>query len=233
MYEMDFNESFSLSDVRDGRFGQGIQNAMSHEDRIFLNIMNKEVEFRDGRYQLPLPFRNPECKTKENRDQAVKRTLGLKVRFAKDSKFREDYARFMNDIITKGFAEKANTGFPADQCWYIPHHGVYHPKKPDKIRVVFDCACSYHEFCLNKELLQGPNLTNSLVGVLTRFRMEQVAFMADIDSMFYQVRIPEKQRSFVRFCGGRTVTQSLNFRITKCVFICLVASLLQVVQILH
>ena len=27
--------------------------------------------------------------------------------------------------------------------WYIPHNGVYHPKKPAKIRVVFDYAAEY------------------------------------------------------------------------------------------
>ena len=25
-------------------------------------------------------------------------------------------------------------------CWYLPHFGVYHPQKPEKIRVVFDSA---------------------------------------------------------------------------------------------
>ena len=24
--------------------------------------------------------------------------------------------------------------------WYLPHFGVYHPNKPDKIRVVFDSS---------------------------------------------------------------------------------------------
>jgi hypothetical protein len=48
--------------------------------------------------------------------------------------------------------------------WFIPHHAVYHPKKPDKIRVVFDCSCQYNGVSLNEELLQGPDLTSSLIG---------------------------------------------------------------------
>ena len=32
-----------------------------------------------------------------------------------------------------------------------------------------------------------------------RFREEPVAFMGDIEAMFYQVRIPKDQRDFVRF----------------------------------
>nr|XP_006821169.1 PREDICTED: uncharacterized protein LOC102805354 [Saccoglossus kowalevskii] len=53
--------------------------------------------------------------------------------------------------------------------WYIPHHGVYHPKKPQKIRTVFDCSAKCQGMALNDLLLQGPDLTNNLVGVLLRF----------------------------------------------------------------
>ncbi|GAA6099982.1 uncharacterized protein LOC117805176 [Tachysurus ichikawai] len=50
------------------------------------------------------------------------------------------------------------------RLWYIPHHGVYHPKK-QKIRVVFDCGASYQGTLLNEHLLQGPDLTSPLVKV--------------------------------------------------------------------
>ena len=63
------------------------------------------------------------------------------------------------------------------------------PQKPDKVRVVFDCSAKYQGASLNDQLLQGPDLTNMLVGVLTRFRQEQIAFMSDIEAMFHQVRV--------------------------------------------
>lgn len=80
----------------------------------------------------------------------------------KNPEFHADYKIFMYDIIAKAYAEK----MPADsQCnkgevWYIPHHGVYHPKKKKKkIRVVFDCTLTYQGVSLNNQLLQGPDLT--------------------------------------------------------------------------
>ncbi len=42
-------------------------------------------------------------------------------------------------------------------------------------------------------------MTNSLIGVLTRFREEQTAFMGDIEGMFHQVRVDEEHRDFLCF----------------------------------
>ena len=93
--------------------------------------------------------------------------------------------------ISSWYAEKvpndekrATDGKPV---WYISHHGVYHLKKPNKIRVVFDCSAQFQGESLNNHLLQGPDLTNNLTDVLCRFRLEPIAVMCDIEAMFYQV----------------------------------------------
>ena len=49
------------------------------------------------------------------------------------------------------------------------------------------------------ELLQGPDLTNNLVGILLRFLQDPVAVMGDVLSMFHQVRVPVEDRGFLRF----------------------------------
>ena len=161
---------------------QHSEQSTSREDDKFLAKIEKEITLADGHYQLPLPFREDNVKMPNNRKQAEQRSLWIKKKFA-DEQYKQDYTKFMNDIISKGYARKVlepSMEVEEGKTWYLPHHGVYHPKKPGKIRVVFDCSCSYKGTSLNEELLQGPNLTNSLVGVLTRFRLEPVAFMADI-----------------------------------------------------
>ena len=77
--------------------------------------------------------------------------------------------------------------------------GCITPKKPDKIRVVFDCSARYAGTSLNQNLLQGPDLTNSLVGVLCRFRQEAVAFSCDVESMFHQFFVNEEDGDLLRF----------------------------------
>ena len=63
----------------------------------------------------------------------------------------------------------------------------------------FDCGASYKRASLNKELNQGPDLTNSLIGVIMRFRQDNVAIMADFEGMFQQVRVPVRDRNLQRF----------------------------------
>lgn len=84
------------------------------------------------------------------------------------------------------------------KVWYIPHHSVRHPKK-ETLRVVFDCGASFKGMSLNSQLLQRPDLTNSLLGVLTRFRQESVAVIADIKAMYHQVKVAKQDIDFLRF----------------------------------
>lgn len=48
-------------------------------------------------------------------------------------------------------------------------------------------------------LLTGPDLNNTLIGVLLRFRKEKVAVLADIQQMFHFFEVSEKHRNFLRF----------------------------------
>ncbi|XP_066302034.1 uncharacterized protein [Branchiostoma lanceolatum] len=174
---------------------------MSVEDKRFMNIVSKGTNKNNGHYQVPLPFKNGRPKLPNNKQVALQRAQHLKRKMMRNESFQQEYTRFMEKIIDKGYAEKVPTEqlqAKDGQVWYVPHHGVYHPQK-GKIRVVFDCAASYAGTSLNKELLQGPDLTNTLLGVLTRFRQEPVALMADIEAMFSQVKVPSEDRDYQRF----------------------------------
>ena len=108
----------------------------------------------------------------------------------------------MKNLISKEYAEK----IPPDEInrqdglvWYLPHHPVVHPQKPGKVRVVFDCSAEHEGVSLNSNLLQGPDLTNTLLGVLLRFRQGNIAVMADIEAMFHQVRVVCNHSDLLRF----------------------------------
>ena len=178
------------------------EHGLSQEDKLFLKKVEQETKKIEGQYKIPLPFKEDEVVMPDNRAQAERRAHWIKNKFLKDNRLRKQYTEFVNDMLVKGYARKVPLNATAPKkgkVWYLPHHAVYHPKKPDKVRVVLDCSARFEGTALNDRLLQGPDLTNSLIGVLVRFRQEPLAFMGDIESMFYQVRIPEHQRNFVRF----------------------------------
>ncbi|KAK7891906.1 hypothetical protein WMY93_023869 [Mugilogobius chulae] len=56
---------------------------------------------------------------------------------------------------------------------------------------------------LNNTLLKGPDLNNSLIGVLVRFRKEQVAVLADIQQMFHCFLVRRDHRNYLRFLWHR------------------------------
>lgn len=81
--------------------------------------------------------------------------------------------------------------------------------------------CNIQGTSLNEELLQGPHLTSTLLGVLLRFRQESVAVMGDIQSMFHQVKVPKDDRDFLRFLWWpeRNLTKEVSeFRMTVHLF---------------
>ena len=116
----------------------------------------------------------------------------------------------MEGLLTKGYAEEVqiskNDGNP---IWYIPHFGVTHPAKPNKIRVVFDCAARVDNISLNDILRPRPDINNLLLGVLLRFRIGIYAYSADIETMYYQVKVPEVHRDLLRFLWWKMGTQGV------------------------
>jgi len=87
--------------------------------------------------------------------------------------------KFMSNRIEDGHAEQAPPNIKEHEIWYIPHFGVYHPKK-QKLRVVFDASAQHHGQSLNDVLLTGPDHMNNLVGILLRFRKQRVAISCDV-----------------------------------------------------
>jgi len=69
-----------------------------------------------------------------------------------------------------------------------------YPHKPDQVRWVFDSSAKHNLLSLKDVLLTGPDITNSILGVLLSFRMEGVAVVADVQPMFYCFRVNEDYR---------------------------------------
>ena len=140
----------------------------------------------------------------------------------------------MTEYISKGYARKLTPEEAAKESsctWYLPHHPVTNPNKPGRLRIVFDAAAEFGGMSLNKNLIQGPDMTNSLVGVLLRFRQGRVGLAADVEAMFHQVRVERKIKTPYASCGGQITTLNLQMSMSW-KYTYLVLLLLPVSQIL-
>ncbi|XP_038049672.1 uncharacterized protein LOC119723185 [Patiria miniata] len=116
------------------------------------------------------------------------------------------YKTEIENLLDKGYAERvlsSDIDASPGGTWYLPHHNVVNPNKPEKLRIVFDCAAEYAGTSLNKNVMQGLDMTNKLIGVLVRFREQRVAVMGDIEAMFYQVKVTPSHRDVLRFLWWR------------------------------
>ena len=132
-----------------------------------------------------------------SRRMAERRLDYMKRRFKTDPELFEKYKNKIHDYFENGYAcvvpsDKVATD--NDKLFYIPHHST-----GKKFRVVFDCAARSRGISLNDCLLQGFDNTNSMIGVLLRFRQEDIAFVGDIKAMFHQILVDPEDRDALRF----------------------------------
>ncbi|XP_060126117.1 uncharacterized protein LOC132591490 isoform X1 [Zootoca vivipara] len=174
--------------------------AMSIEDKMFLRTMEREfVKDDTNSWVAPLPFKPQRRRLPNNRDQVLKRLSSLRHNLQRKPEIRNHFFSFMDKIFKNRHAEIAPILKNSEECWYLPIFGVYHPKKPGQIRVVFDSSAKFEGISLNDVLLTGPDLNNKLLGVLLRFREDSIAFTADIQQMFHCFFVREEDRNFLRF----------------------------------
>ncbi len=218
--EKDIQQYFShdFSDNESEIMGPSIED-LCWEQKVRSSLKQRS----DSCFELCLPFRENDVLFPNNYSQIYRRLNGLKRRLINDEKFYEDYTDFMKTMLDRKFIEQV----PDEELYkkpgklfFISHHGVYHKMK-QKIRVVFDCSARFDGTSLNDKLMQGPDLTNNLLGVLLRFRQERIAFSCDIEKMFYMVKVNKDDSDFMRFLwypSGDLSKEPLQYRLLVHVF---------------
>ena len=94
-------------------------------------------------------------------------------------------------------AELAEYTGPVD---YISHNEVLRPeKRSTPVIIVFNSSSVYQGHRLNDYWLKGPDLLNSIFGVVLRFRENQVAISGNISTMYHRILIPEEDQNIHQF----------------------------------
>ncbi|XP_046855980.1 uncharacterized protein LOC124449080 [Xenia sp. Carnegie-2017] len=132
LYNSEFSES--AADVKE---------CLSVEDRRAKAIMDRTVKLENHQYEIGLPWKYDDPLLPYNKSMAERRLAYLKKRLERDPILHANYKATMKEYISKGHAkvvqvDKQNTQDESLKklVWYLPHHPVTHPQKPEKTRIV-------------------------------------------------------------------------------------------------
>ena len=173
-------------------------------------FLESTTKFTGERYEVGMLWSEPEPNLPNNYGSALGQLYSLERRFQRDPKLKELYQQSIDTDVEKGFVKvlgKSEVKGTLGKEWYLPHHPVLKPNKPGKVRRVCNAAAKYKNICLHDKLLAGPDLLQGLIGTIFRFREGPIALTADIESMFLQVQVPERDKSCLRFLWRPTMNE--------------------------
>ncbi|GFU05242.1 uncharacterized protein TNCV_575531 [Trichonephila clavipes] len=177
----------------------GIEAEVSDEENIDNDIMSEfeaGISYQNKRYKVKFPWK-PNMKTllENNEEVARKRFLKLRSRFKNDSSLFEDYKLVVNNYLSEKIIERV----PFEEenlkhnIFYLPHRAVIRTDKTtSKLRIVFDASShAKSQLSLNDCLHTGLNFIPNLFFLLIKFRVNPIAFVAEIKMAFLMIEIDE------------------------------------------
>ena len=196
----------------------------SHENSVHDKFV-QEITFKNGRYEVSLPWRENSQELPVNFDVCQKRLHGLHQRLLQDPELLEAYDCVIQEQLKAGVIERVpnEVTILPERVHYLPHHPVVRQdKSTSRVRVVYDASCNRNGPSLNQCLYVGPNFGQSILGILLRFRVHKVALIGDIEKAFLMINIANRDKDVLRFLwleNPRTVNSDIvKFRFTRVVF---------------
>ena len=127
-----------------------------------------------------------------NYGSALGQLYSLERRPQKDLNMKEMYQQSIDADVEKRFVKILNK---SEVSGTFGKESSTKPQQPGKNRRVCNAAAKYHDVCLNDKLLAGPDFLHEVIGTIFGFRDGPIALTADIESMFLQVQVPERDKS--------------------------------------
>ncbi|XP_045174723.2 uncharacterized protein LOC123536021 [Mercenaria mercenaria] len=173
-----------------------VDNKVTSEDKEIM----KEFTIENGRYYVTRPWKEGKEVLPVNKELSYGRFKSCVKRSRNKPELLEKYDSVIQEQLRKGIIEEVNDT-KGDRIHYIPHHAVMNPQKSTKVRIVYDTSskCKPEYNSLNECLYRGPVLLHDLCGLLMRFRLHNIAIIADIEKAFLHIGLQESERNVTRF----------------------------------
>ena len=171
---------------------------LSKNHQEFMRIVSSGVCVNEeNKIQVPLPFKEGSTPPR-NKLSVYHRTCNTLARLDRDSLKADECVSIIDKYLKRGHVRQLSPVEIDCAETFIPIFPVFNERK-GKGRIVFDSSAKFQGVSLNDCLLQGPDETNRLIGVLIRFRHHEVAFSADVEAMFHCFAVPPCQQKYLCF----------------------------------
>ncbi|XP_035898309.1 uncharacterized protein LOC118505923 isoform X1 [Anopheles stephensi] len=175
----------------------------SAENKRAKELLEETTKRVGERFETGLLWKENERSFPESYSMAVRRFKQLETKLKKTPELHNNLCQQIEEYQRKGYAHRITPeelrDTPSKNVWYLPINVVVNPKKPGKVRVVWDAAATVKGVSLNTELLKGPDLLVPLMQVITGFREKRIAFGGDLREMFHQIQIRSEDKQSQRF----------------------------------
>jgi hypothetical protein len=172
------------------------------EEERAKHILESTTQDVGLRYETGLIWKKDDVILPESKNMAMKRLQCLEKQMAKDKEIADAIKIRIRENLENGFIRRMKNDEASKigpRTWYLPIFAVRNPHKPGKIRIVYDAAAQVDGISLNSQLLAGPDLLKSIVGVLWRARQGKIAVSGDIKDMFHRILIKQEDQDSQRF----------------------------------
>ena len=160
---------------------------IKEERELTLIEENLSYDKQTNRWIAEYPWIKDPMDLPDNRKVALAMLASTERRLAKSPVHATVYDNQVKDMVNREVARKLSKDEIDNYkgpVHYISHHEVLKPdSKSTPVRIVFNSSANYMGHVLNDYWAKGPDLLNNLLGVLIRFRENEVAFMGDISKM--------------------------------------------------
>ncbi|XP_048579693.1 uncharacterized protein LOC5508489 [Nematostella vectensis] len=171
-----------------------------------LKMIQDNLQYDENKQQwiTSYPWLTDPTTLPDNYDIALATLKKTEHTLLKDEQWADTYKRQMEDIVARGVARKLSDQEKEEwngPAFYICHLAVSNPRSQSTpVRIVFNSSQVCHGASLNSYLAKGPDgYMNSLLGILLRWREEQVALVGDIKKMFNSVLLRPLEQHCHRF----------------------------------
>ena len=165
---------------------------------------NLKFDTDNGCWRTAYPWTKDPHLLPDNYRSALATLCNTEKKLKQDPMWAKIYTEQIYDMVDRQVARKltpeeisAWTG----PLFYISHLAVLNPKSQSTpVRIVFNSSQNFQGVSLNGCLAKGPDAyINSILGVILRWREEQVALVGDIRKMYNSIHINPTEQHCHRF----------------------------------